>query len=317
MATNFPSNLDNFTNPTSSDTLDSPDHATQHADVNDAVEALQEKVGVDSSAVTTSLDYRVSQLEGAPSGPIRPLTYWYYNTQTIYVANLPSGWQAIKFTVTSGGGSGGGAWGGFSNNTTYRFAGAGGTAGGTLISRWIPKSDIDAQGITSFLITVGSGGLGASAYYQAQGNQGGTSRVDASPSGSMFVSGGGTGGIGTAFDVAAPNTTSYSWSLTSLFSEPSANSYGYFYLEGGHGGAGRSGVSTDLVPGGHGGASYWGGGAAGKEGYAPSAVGDGYSASFYQIGVGGGGAIAVGGSGAISGYKGGNGGKGTVFVEII
>jgi len=31
--------------------------------VNDAVEALQAKVGVDSSAVTTSLDYKVAQLE--------------------------------------------------------------------------------------------------------------------------------------------------------------------------------------------------------------------------------------------------------------
>ena len=46
MATNFPSSLDNFTNPTSGDTLDSPDHAGQHADVNDAVEALQTKVGL-------------------------------------------------------------------------------------------------------------------------------------------------------------------------------------------------------------------------------------------------------------------------------
>jgi hypothetical protein len=62
MATNFPSNLDNFTNPTSSDTLDSPDHAGQHTDVNDAVEALQEKVGVDGSAVTSSLDYKIGNV---------------------------------------------------------------------------------------------------------------------------------------------------------------------------------------------------------------------------------------------------------------
>jgi hypothetical protein len=32
--------------------------------VNDAVEALQAKVGADSSAVTSSLDYKVAQLEG-------------------------------------------------------------------------------------------------------------------------------------------------------------------------------------------------------------------------------------------------------------
>jgi len=53
-----------LTNPTSSDSLSSPSHSAQHANVNDAVEALQAKVGVDSSAVTSSLDYKVAQLEG-------------------------------------------------------------------------------------------------------------------------------------------------------------------------------------------------------------------------------------------------------------
>lgn len=60
MATNFPGSLDAFTNPTSGDTLDNPPHDQQHADVNDAVEALQAKVGVDGSAVTSSLDYKVN-----------------------------------------------------------------------------------------------------------------------------------------------------------------------------------------------------------------------------------------------------------------
>jgi hypothetical protein len=65
MATNFPTSQDSFTNPTSTNTLDSPNHADQHANVNDAVEALQAKVGVDSSAVTTSHDYKIAQLEGS------------------------------------------------------------------------------------------------------------------------------------------------------------------------------------------------------------------------------------------------------------
>ena len=60
MATNFPASLDALTNPTGSDTLASPDHAGQHADSNDAIEALQAKVGVNSSAVVTSLDYKVN-----------------------------------------------------------------------------------------------------------------------------------------------------------------------------------------------------------------------------------------------------------------
>lgn len=62
MTTNFPSGLDSFTNPTATDAMDSVTvpHADQHADVNDAVEALQAKVGVDGSAVTSSLDYKVA-----------------------------------------------------------------------------------------------------------------------------------------------------------------------------------------------------------------------------------------------------------------
>ena len=70
MATSFPSSLDSFTNPLSSDTLSSPSHSAQHADANDAIEALQAKVGADSSAVTTSLDYKVAQLEAISHGKI-------------------------------------------------------------------------------------------------------------------------------------------------------------------------------------------------------------------------------------------------------
>ena len=65
MATNFPSSLDTLTNPTSGDSLNSPSHSGQHADANDAIEALQAKVGVDSSAVTTSLDYKL-RFQSAP-----------------------------------------------------------------------------------------------------------------------------------------------------------------------------------------------------------------------------------------------------------
>lgn len=62
MATNFPTSLDSFTNPSSSDLMNSATvpHAAQHGNINDAVEALEAKVGVNGSAVTTSLDYKVT-----------------------------------------------------------------------------------------------------------------------------------------------------------------------------------------------------------------------------------------------------------------
>jgi hypothetical protein len=62
MATSFPASLDSLTNPTATDTLDSPPHDTQHADANDAIEALQAKVGIDSSADTNSLDFKVNNI---------------------------------------------------------------------------------------------------------------------------------------------------------------------------------------------------------------------------------------------------------------
>lgn len=68
MASNFPTTLDNFTNPTSTDKTDSPSHAGQHSDLNDAVEALQAKVGIDSSADTGSVDYKLTNASSSNPG---------------------------------------------------------------------------------------------------------------------------------------------------------------------------------------------------------------------------------------------------------
>lgn len=60
MSTNFPSSIDTFTNPTSVSAVTVIDHAAQHENINDAVLALQNKVGANSSAVTTSFDFKLS-----------------------------------------------------------------------------------------------------------------------------------------------------------------------------------------------------------------------------------------------------------------
>jgi hypothetical protein len=49
MASNFPTSLDNFSNPTTGSKLDSPSHAGQHGDANDAIEGLERKIGIGSS----------------------------------------------------------------------------------------------------------------------------------------------------------------------------------------------------------------------------------------------------------------------------
>ncbi len=65
MAISYPAALDDFTNPSGGDNLGSSTvpHATQHSNLNDAVEALEAKVGIDSSAVTSSHEYRIAAIE--------------------------------------------------------------------------------------------------------------------------------------------------------------------------------------------------------------------------------------------------------------
>lgn len=49
MSTNYPTSLDVLTNPSSTDTMTSVPHSVQHANANDAIEALQAKLGDDST----------------------------------------------------------------------------------------------------------------------------------------------------------------------------------------------------------------------------------------------------------------------------
>lgn len=62
MATNYPTSLDTLVNPQSTDSVQSVSHASQHANTNDAIEALQSKVGVNNSTDPNSIDYKVAQL---------------------------------------------------------------------------------------------------------------------------------------------------------------------------------------------------------------------------------------------------------------
>jgi hypothetical protein len=65
MATNFPTSLDTLINPTATDKVSTTDHASQHSNTNDALEALEAKVGINSSAVTTTHDYKLSGVTGS------------------------------------------------------------------------------------------------------------------------------------------------------------------------------------------------------------------------------------------------------------
>jgi hypothetical protein len=63
MATNFPTSLDSLTNPNSTDELSSPSHSQQHSNLNDSVEAIESKIGVNNSTDVNSIQYKVSALQ--------------------------------------------------------------------------------------------------------------------------------------------------------------------------------------------------------------------------------------------------------------
>lgn len=104
MATNYPTSLDSFTNPTSGDTLSSVPHATQHANANDAIAALEAKVGINSSAVTTSHDYKLSGITGTDKAMSKTGTETATNkTFTAPIINVGSDATGDMYYRNSGG----------------------------------------------------------------------------------------------------------------------------------------------------------------------------------------------------------------------
>lgn len=65
MATSYPSAIDTLVNPSSSNPLSSPSHSEQHSNANDAIEALETKIGINNSSDTNSIDYKVNSLQTA------------------------------------------------------------------------------------------------------------------------------------------------------------------------------------------------------------------------------------------------------------
>lgn len=63
MATNFPTSLDVLSNPQPNDSVELVSHAEQHSNANDAIEALETKVGKNNDNNQDSLDFKVRRLE--------------------------------------------------------------------------------------------------------------------------------------------------------------------------------------------------------------------------------------------------------------
>lgn len=70
MASSFPGGLDNFTNPTATDTLDSATvpHAAQHSNANDAIEAIESTLGVNPQGSSATVVARLTALDSTVAG---------------------------------------------------------------------------------------------------------------------------------------------------------------------------------------------------------------------------------------------------------
>lgn len=69
MTSNFPSSLDDFSNPTAADSLNTANviHSDQHSNGNDAIEAIEAWVGISGTSARASHEYRIKSLEGKPN----------------------------------------------------------------------------------------------------------------------------------------------------------------------------------------------------------------------------------------------------------
>lgn len=87
MPTSYPASFDALTNPASADPLTSPSHASQHANANDAIEAIQVRAGLTGTA------FPASPATGARfTRTDRNIDYYYDGTQwlstTLYTGDF-------------------------------------------------------------------------------------------------------------------------------------------------------------------------------------------------------------------------------------
>ena len=92
----FPTNLPNISNPTGSDYLNSPAHATQHSTVNDEVTAVATKIGTGASTPTDG-----KYLKGSGTGTSAWATLTINRAFGFYIAGYPTVANDLSWQPTS------------------------------------------------------------------------------------------------------------------------------------------------------------------------------------------------------------------------
>ena len=219
MATSYPTSLDSFTNPTAVDTLDSPPHDTQHADANDAIEALQVKVGIDSSADTSSHDYligdllsRIATLEAAGSPIVKVEAFTSSGTWTVpagvtyAIAHMTGGGGGIAIDATDAG-DGGSSSVAFASGTVTASGGSRAAVAGysSNVIGPVPYAGVANSGHGAFGV---NGKINAAAAGRAEDGAHIVAGADVTPAASITVTVGAGGAAGTA---GAAGGSGYVW----------------------------------------------------------------------------------------------------------
>ena len=151
MPTSYPSNIDNFTNPTATDTLDSATvpHASQHTNINDAVEAIEGELGTNPKGSFASVKVRLdAQASDSDQSILANQIFGQGITMATYSKVLLSGstqGKAIKVAATTSGSAG----------TTIH---ATGTSTTTIDEVWLYAYNSSASSVT---LTIQWGGVTA------------------------------------------------------------------------------------------------------------------------------------------------------------
>jgi hypothetical protein len=100
MASSFPGGLDNFTNPTATDTLDSATvpHAAQHGNANDAIEAIESTLGVNPQGSSATVVARLTALDSTVADKVASVSA---GDSTITVAGTATAPTVKVGTITS------------------------------------------------------------------------------------------------------------------------------------------------------------------------------------------------------------------------
>lgn len=105
----FPTTLDSFSEPPSPTTTALGDvtypHTAHHTALGNAIEAIEAKVGIDASADTDSLDYRVAALEGGGGGGGGDVTLIASSTLgsdqgSVVFSSIPGTFSNLKLVLT-------------------------------------------------------------------------------------------------------------------------------------------------------------------------------------------------------------------------